>query len=140
MSGILIRDADPSDLAFILDSWLKRAVHFRDPHIANDHTWFVNYRPVVERLLQTSECKVAAYADMPHQIFGYIVYEPGIVHWIFVKKIMQNMGIANKLLSETVGLEKDFTVTHYTDDLSRLYSKRKITYNPLILMRIERWN
>jgi len=120
-----------------MDSWLKRAVHFRDPQIANDHTWFVHYRPVVERLLQDNHCKVAAYDEMPHQIFGYIVYssESPLVHWIFVKKIMQSMGIGNKLIDASVGLKTDFIATHYTDEISKLYGKRKITYNPLILMR-----
>lgn len=125
-----------------MDSWLKRAVHFRDPQISSDHTWFINYRPVVELLLQENHCKVAAYDEMPHQIFGYIVYNPSkpIVHWLFVKKIMQKMGIANKLLDASIGLKTDFIATHYTDEISKLYSKRKITYNPLLLMRIERWN
>jgi hypothetical protein len=136
MSAILIRDAEPTDVPFIMDSWLKRAVNFRDSRMANDHTWFVHYRPVVERLLQTANCKVAAYADMPHQIFGYIVFEDGpVVHWLFVKKIMQNMGIGNKLLQDAVGLDKDFTITHFTDDVPKLYRKRRVTFNPILLMK-----
>lgn len=137
MSAILIRDAEVTDLAFIMDSWLKRAVHFRDPQIANDHTWFINYRPVVEKLLQDCHCKVAAYDEMPHQIFGYIVYEVDkpIVHWIFVKKLMQGLGIGNKLIQSSLGLHTDFTVTHYTDELKKLFHKRKVTYNPLLLLR-----
>ena len=135
-SPLLIREADVSDIPFILDSWLRHYVDFRDKRMPSDHVWFKSYRPVVENLLQKCSVKVAAYSEQPHQIFGYIVYdkESPILHWIFVKKIMQEMGIATKLIDSALGKKTNFIVTHFTSDLPRLMKSRQVLFNPILLM------
>ena len=94
-----IRLASPDDISFIYSSWLK-SYRFGS-HVGKQTrsmVFFEEYREIIDTILARSSVIVACLEDDPHIILGYVVSEPGIVHYGFIKESFREMGIFNKLL------------------------------------------
>lgn len=100
---VIVRQAVAGDLGFIF-STLLRDLRDSDPSALPDDLWFPAHRAYVERLLadQGVTVLVAAAADKPTEILGYILAEPGeVLHWVMVRKgPLREKGLAKRLLTE----------------------------------------
>lgn len=96
----------------ILDTWLKsyrdsafaRSAINADEHYRIDDwkllekaRYFVKHEKVARRLLKQATTLIASPAEDTDIILGYVVYEPGLVHYCYVKPEARGMGIANLL-------------------------------------------
>lgn len=96
---ITIRDACVGDQAFIFSSFLKGNYYGNDWFRAIDkNTFMEKYKQVLTNLLIKSETKVACMKDDPDNILGYAIYQPGVLHYIFVKPSFRKFGIAKQLI------------------------------------------
>lgn len=99
--AVLIRPFAPGDLAFLFSTWL-RDLRDADPGPLPDDLWFPAHRAALERIMSKPEVKVlvAAAADRPDEILGYVVAEPKeLIWWVFVRKgELRGKGIAKMLL------------------------------------------
>lgn len=126
---IEVRKAQEQDTNFILSTWLKGALHGNSffSLIPRD-TFFENYERVIKAIIERAETRIATLPDDPNIILGYSVTEPGIIHWVYVKKAWRKMGIAKTLTQGPFD-----TVTHVTDlSLAILKNKPKI-FNPFLI-------
>lgn len=79
---------------------------------------------------------VAVLPDDPSIILGYLVYEPGILHYVFVKEAFTRIGIARSLY-DRAGLP--MTCTHKTVTVRPIMDKYpNIVYNPFLLFVSQR--
>lgn len=101
MAELVIRKAVTSDYTFIMDSWMRSYRKSPDSNLP-DCLFFPTYRTIAAKLLQCSTCEVIVAPDNQDAILGYIVYDKGIVHWIYIKRDFRENGLA-KLLIERVG-------------------------------------
>ena len=126
-----VRSAKGSDLNFIYSTWLES---FRyDSHLGRscrNVIYFDQYPRVVDYILVRSKVLVVCYPQDEDVIFGYIVYEPMIAHYLFVKQAFRNLGIA-KMLYIAAGEPKVYT--HQTRMLD--LGERDLVYNPLKLFK-----
>lgn len=105
-SHFVLRNADEAcDLAFIMASWLQS--YFRTSNYTKDVSepiYYAEHRKVVETILSRPETRVevACNPDDNKQIYGYAVTEAHhalrIVHYVFVKRLFRDFGIAKALL------------------------------------------
>jgi GNAT superfamily N-acetyltransferase len=98
--AILLREFAPGDLAYLMSTWL-RDLRDADPSPLPDDLYFPAVRALVERLLgdPTVRCTIAAAADMPNEILGYVVAIPKeLVIWTHVRKGLRGRGLAKLLL------------------------------------------
>ena len=90
------REAKDDDLNFILNSWLKSNRH-NYSHIDND-TYYRQYKNHVVELLQNSVTLIACSEEDPDHIYGYITFEDGIMHYLYIKYTFRKMGMGTELI------------------------------------------
>ena len=103
-----IRPARPEDAAFIFGSWLENFWR-ESPWAARltARTFFGppppappgGHRAVVVAVLARARVLVACDLADPDEIVGYFVFEPGVAHWLYVKKALRGFGVARALLA-----------------------------------------
>ncbi len=131
-----IREAIPSDIPFIYNSWLKS---FRfgnlDSRTMRTSVFYENYREVVDNILEQSQVVVACLPDEPSVILGYMVFHKSIIHYMFVKESFRRLGIATTLFKTHVGYGH-VTYTHITNEITKhVRSIPHWTYNPFLLYK-----
>ena len=111
------------DRAFVLSSWLRSYRYgssfgrsFRNAE------FFPGHHDVAERVLARSSTVVAHLPDSPGVILGFLVHEPAVLHYVYVKEQFRRLGIAWTLLA-AAHLPAAFRYTHATDDWQRLRSR-----------------
>lgn len=98
--AVLLRAFSPGDLAYIMSTWL-RDLRDADPSPLPDDLYFPAVRALIERLFadHTVRCTIAAAADAPDEILGYVVAIPKeLVIWTHVRKGLRGRGLAKLLL------------------------------------------
>lgn len=102
MAELVVRKAVTSDYTFIMDSWMRCLRKSPDSNLP-DCLFFPAYRTVAAKLLQTSTCDVLVTPDNTDTILGYVVYDKGAVHWIYIKRDFRESGLAKLLLERIPG-------------------------------------
>lgn len=125
------RPAQPDDIPFIYASWLKS--YRADSHVGASvpkGLFFDHYKLVLDRILLDGKALVMSPVGEPSTILGYLVYEPGIVHYAFVKEHWRRLGIAKQLYRAAFG-DHVPVASHRTRHTSFL----RVPYNPFVLYR-----
>lgn len=98
--AVILREFAPGDLAYLMSTWL-RDLRDADPSPMPDDLFFQAHRALIERLLvdPTVRCTIAAAADAPGEIFGYVVAIPEeLLIWTHVRKPLRRRGLAKMML------------------------------------------
>jgi hypothetical protein len=112
-----IRPADEGDVAFLSSTWKQS--FWRESTWANRIRWSVfepGHAKVIQRLLARSLAIVACDPERETEIAGYLVYEPGAIHYAYVKPAFRRAGVLRALLAAS-GLPADLdavAITHGT--------------------------
>jgi hypothetical protein len=93
----VLRQADENDLSFIFSSWLKS--YRNQQKFVSSEIYFEGQHKLIELILRESHCIVICPVDDPDSIIGYVVYKDNAMHWIYVKSVFRNLGMARKLLT-----------------------------------------
>lgn len=129
------RPSKVSDIGFIYSTWLK-SYKYDSPltKYTKQDLFYKQHQKILDKLLSSPNVTIViACHDQDEDLnFGYIVYEPSIIHYIYVKGPFRGYGIAKKLLSDVQG---SFQASHLTYSLLDLWTAKKIQcdYNPYIL-------
>lgn len=132
---IVFRDGEETDLAFIMNSWLKSYYPFSQ-RAPEPRFYFEGHRKLLDRVYRRSRVLVACNGEDREQIFGYIVHEPKadyqVYHWLLVKFPYRGLGIAKGLLAQTreVGQPLFFTHKHKDNALGKALGAQ---FNPYLL-------
>lgn len=97
---IIFRQFAPGDEAYLMSTWL-RDLRDADPSPLPDDLFFPAQRALITRLLASPSVSVtvAAAADSPDEILGYVVAIPQeLLVWIHVRKPLRRRGLAKMLL------------------------------------------
>lgn len=144
MNTWAIRDPKEADISFIYATWLNS--YYSDSHYAyynNDQArncvrktiYFESYRQIIDHILLDAKVKVACKQDDEDVIFGYLVHEPKLIHYCFVKDAFRGLGVAKSLL-ESADNAFEFECTHLTKRLQPYLRRNKhITFNPYKLYK-----
>jgi hypothetical protein len=133
----LIREATPSDINFILNSWLKSYRCHEDMTRMSNEDYYKYYKAHIVELLQKSGIKISCEQDDHNFIYGYICYDllkdNLIIHYIYTRYSHRKLGIANGLISSLD--KKELWCTSANRIFDELKAKYKIQYNPYIVRR-----
>lgn len=97
---VILREYAPADEAYVLSTWL-RDLRDADPSPVPDDLFFGAHRALVDRLMADPAVSftVAAAADNPREIFGYVVAIPSeLLLWVHVRKPLRRRGLAKLML------------------------------------------
>lgn len=131
-----IRQANGDDISFIYATWLNSFREDSDRgYECRKSIFFAEYNLVADRILEdlNTEILVACSPENQNVIFGYLVYEPGIIHYAYVKELFRKLGIARSLF---IAAETPKVITHKTRTIKPILRKHdEIIYNPFILYK-----
>lgn len=131
------RQALASDLPFIYKTWLNS--YCGDSAIGKSvrkSVFHRDYAKVIDRILTDSGVLIACQPDDPKVIYGYLVFEPRLLHYCFVKEAFRFSGIAKSLVVKAVGVQNLHVYTHHTGHLKPILEKYPfLTYNPFVLYK-----
>lgn len=129
-----LRSGRSEDWPFIFATWLRCyryssafAQHIQEP------IFFRYHHAAIQRILERgAEVRIAHLADDPSVILGYLVTEPGVVHFAYVKKAFRRHGIASDLFHDLDVNSHVFT--HWTRDWNHMLKRwPEATYNPYLI-------
>lgn len=131
MEEIIIRDYEPTfDGPFIFDSW-RRSYIGQSPF-----TQFIprkefdrEHSKVISKLIERSTPRIAVKTEDPDVIVGYIVFEPNILHYVYVKEAFRGFGMCRKLIYDSKLIE-GARATHLTMRGKNIISQSKFIYSP----------
>src|SRR5436309_249818 len=97
------RPGTDADWPFVFATWLRcyrYSSAFAKP--IPEEVFFRFHHAVIQRILSRgASLRIAHLADEPGVILGYLVTEPGVVHFVYVKKPFRRNGIARSLFRGT---------------------------------------
>ncbi len=128
-----IRPGNENDKNFILATFL-RGLYYGESHysLIPKQVFMDNYKIVAENILNNSKniVMVACLKEDPNVILGYSILsaDPVTIHWVYVKSIWRNKGIAKSLLPAD-----PTAVTHLSKlGLSLMTKFKDIVFNPFL--------
>lgn len=140
---ISIRPFIEDDVNFIFHSWIETAKEYSSIGRNMRKSIFIKEcRHLIQKILNRADGLMAFNAEDPTQIFGYLIYENDsdkipLLHFIYVKGLFRNMGIARKLMeSADIHPKTSFfytQLTTYTDEFLKDFES-KYNYDPYLVL------
>ncbi len=131
-----IRKAKAGDIEFIYATWLRSYKHDSPlTKYTKRELFFDQHQKILDTILSNDGVQTCIACDPEDEdlIFGYITFEPKIIHFIYVKYAFRKRGIATKLLEQILNIEQ-CEASHLTYSLLDLWTagKIKIEFNPYL--------
>ncbi len=96
---VRIRAATDSELVLVLDSWMKSYIRRGEKEEAQDYGFrFQGHRQIVLRLIRRCVVDVAESVAVAGQAVGWICFEDGVTHYVYVKSPMRRFGVMRDLV------------------------------------------
>jgi len=130
-SVLTIRVANKEDENFIYSCWM-RGVFYNNEYMRGQITedaFFKMYRSVIKKVLKREDvsCLMACIIEQPDVVVGFSVFEPGVLHWVYVKQAWRGFGIAKELVPDGV-----HSVTHLTKQAAE-HKPKEWVFNPYLI-------
>lgn len=94
---VTVRPYERSDGVFVHNSWLSSSWHvYKDLPAKSKQLMSIR----IEEISALSQILMCVDSDNPEIIYGYIVWEQDVVHWVYVKYAFRKMGLASYLLEQ----------------------------------------
>lgn len=140
MKDVLIRQATPKDEPFIVKSWTLSNAEFTAEQFqltssaqhgeVCDLIATVSAQNIARKFHESSIRLIACYEGDPDSIFGFIVADPGVVHYCFTKFAARRMGIASALFAQ-LSPGPITRCTHWGFACPQIAAKHGLVYDPL---------
>lgn len=122
----------PQYLNYLISRYLRSLRRFNDFFALIDYEAYkAAHNTYFKSLLTRPQAivKLAVLSDDKDIILGYVLREPTTLHYVYVAKDYQKIGIANNLLSEPF-----YVFTHITNPWLSIWSNKykKTKFNPYI--------
>lgn len=94
------------EFKFIIDSWSSSFRKSKFAGVIPNNLWMETQRATISQIMLREQCDILlaiaprTSEEQPRRIMGYIVGEPGILHWVYTKKDFRRLGIGSSLLQE----------------------------------------
>ena len=137
------------ELGFILDSWVKGAAESKmwAPRVGRGEGGVATPVPphiplhyhdlLLKKLLPNIRIMIACDPSDSDTIWGYAAWEPGLLHWVYVKSAFRRQGIGTVLLKSLEGMDfskNELRVSHRTVGLLKAWPDVRFLWNPYRMM------
>jgi hypothetical protein len=123
------------DLPFVNDAFVKSSRMVLPWCAIDRELWSNCIRPRLANLLTRALVLVCCDPEAPNVIWGFAIYEPGMLHFVYTKFALRRNGIAKALVAKA--LEGNvgpvtLTVLENPDLLASLVDGHETIYNPFL--------
>lgn len=130
----LVRPYQKDDEGFVYKSWID-CLRASPPYQAA--RWDVikrGFRQHISVLMERRASVLVATSE--HESgepkYGFICYEPGVLHFIYVRNAHRQKGYATQLMKKAGLLEGPVTASAWTRGLSYHQTRWRLTYDPFV--------
>lgn len=131
---VVYRPLVADDVPFVFSSWLKS--YREEMRDVPGKVYFHHHQALIQKLLEKAAVYVAANAEDPSQILGYLACQNIrgvlVVHYLYVKAPFRNHGIASSLLQRARAGVVGIQHSHQTDAGARLMKHVSSVFNPYL--------
>lgn len=131
--ALKLRSALGSDLNFIFDTF--RESMRMDSSLGRSCKASIfkrEFNRVIDHLLEKAKTTIACMVEDENVILGYLIWEPSIIHYCFVKRAFRGMGIAKELVQSS-NLSSDIQCAFKTRSSKEIFNKYpSLIHNPLL--------
>lgn len=126
---VSVREATADDRGFVIQAWITGYQRSKEVDDLRGSEFSPLQRAFINRILARGRTLIAFNADDPTQFFGFVVFETepkvdvAVIHWIYVKSVFRNYGIAKRLLEASVGA---YETVYYTARAPRRADEEKL--------------
>lgn len=134
-----MRDAQPTDLGFIVRGWVREMRHAPWTRYVPNHVYTPTMHELVHRILGPSSVTIACDRENAELLLGCIVHERPMVHWLYVKGAYRGLGIGRALLFSVFGGKPDQVIATQASKLfddGALIERYGVLYSPYLLLGI----
>lgn len=131
--GIAVRAFTEGDRGFVFDSWVRS--YKPNAKIGSSEAYERGQRALIGALLKSCRVLIACTSDAPTAILGWACGDPerSHLHYAFVRQELRNVGLARRLIEETLGTyPRRIYVTHRF--INNDESRGRFVHNPYPLM------
>lgn len=133
--NLSVRIAESQDLPFICDSWLRS---YQVSRVVKDvpQDIYFSYQPkVIANIMhrEASSAFVVMANDDSDVLIGHMVIEPDTLHYIYVKRAFNRLGVSSFLLDASPFRIAGAFATHITNSGKSLMNRYQLVYNPYLL-------
>jgi GNAT superfamily N-acetyltransferase len=133
-----IRIGQANDLNLIYKNWLRSYHDLSDvARLIPKRVYYPGQSALIKKLLQRCDVLVACMVDDPDQVYGWICFEPNVMHYVFVKSLYRKCGVGSALIEAAFPVGTNFCFSHHTfHTRKRLFQSRNSFYNPYFCMEV----
>lgn len=129
---VKLRGPTGRDVPLILNSWLKSARDVGDRAVMSNDVYFTGYRLECLEKVTDGQVTIACDPEDDDRIFGWLCWQPGTIHYVYVKRDYRRWGIARQMIKAALpefGKEPTVTTTlgRFHNEWRRKYG---VEYNP----------
>lgn len=133
-----IRTALPSDLNFIFDTFRESVCH--DTALGRSCRTSVfkrEFAKVIDHILSSAKVLITCLKSDPNIILGYLIFEPDLIHYCFVKQAFRGLGIAKGLFKEAFPTRpQEVHCSFKTQSMRELFDNHSwLIHNPFHLFK-----
>lgn len=137
IAPIDLRLATPADMPFFYSATLQTYL-YGSPHHRTipAKVYFTEHARLLKKTVERpdAELLLAVLKEDPSVILGFLLWEPDIMHFTYVKRGFRQMGIARQLWTKA-DLISHYQISHKTYDFNKIINKKNgIIYNPYLIM------
>lgn len=100
--------------------------------------FFPEFSQVIDHLLLNAKTIVACNEEHPQTIFGYMIFDPDVVHYVFVKAAFRRFEIARDLIAHAFPGAKSLQYSQNTNAARAISAKYpELIFNPFVLYKRE---
>lgn len=137
---VTIREAYPSEVNFIYNSWIKSGYRSRVYEMIAKEIYTNAQHDVITHVLGRATVLVAQELDKPENIYAYLIYQwvdgVFVVHFAYTKQVFRRLGMLSSLL-KAAGFDRSNSIGFYTHSTKSAYDlegKLNLIYNPYLII------
>lgn len=138
MDHFLIRQPRKSDLNLIQNSFAKTMkTESRLGRSCSSKLFYSKFQNIIDYILDRSSILIAAAPEDHDVILGYLIYEPGIIHYAFVKYPFRRLNIIKDLVHHAFPDAKSLEFSLWTNSAKAILQKHEdqLIHNPFHLYK-----
>jgi hypothetical protein len=129
---LVFRTPKPTDLNFITSTFAKSIKS--DSSLGRSclsTVFFSEFPKVIDHILSKSNILIACDNDQEDAILGYIIHEPNIIHYAYVKSALRNLGIFKRMINIVIEDKKNMYFSFNTKSSKAISNKLpQLIFNP----------
>ena len=136
ITKLKIRPPKPSDLNFIQATFYKSMRRESTLGRQCSGRVFKQFQEVVDYILSISTIIVSCVEESEDAIIGYLIYQPEVVHYAYVRPSSQRLDVAKEMIKHAFPEAKTITFSLNTNSAKKISdSHPEMIFNPFVLYK-----